>query len=368
MGPELLPALPSQRRERLLRLLDRGDIQRVADLATALEVAPVTVRRDIAFLAAQGQVRRVRGGAVAMERAADLPAMGAGDGQATSIGIVVPSMKYYWPDVVRGAREAAQALGVRLVLRGSTYDARIDRRNLARLVDSVGVAGLVIAPMTSGEEGEELVRWMQELTVPIVLAERTAVRGDYGQPMDSVTSNHELGAGMALRLLAQLGHRRIGLVTVAKSPTTPALRAGWRAVCAELGLETAGVPDVDTEDYGSPTWPETLDAVLDATLSSRTTALLVHSDAEAIELLGRCDERGIRVPEDLSVIAYDDEVASMATPPLTAVHPPKTEIGRAAVELLANRVRTPETVHTQRIVITPELRVRQSTAPPAQVH
>ncbi|QDB79830.1 DeoR family transcriptional regulator [Georgenia wutianyii] len=365
MGTDLPPALPAQRRERLLRLLDRGDIQRVADLAAALEVAPVTVRRDIAHLADQGQVRRVRGGAVAVERARAKGADESARAEAPSIGIVVPSMKYYWPDVVRGARETAQARGARLVLRGSTYDARVDRRNLARLVDGVGVAGLVIAPMTSGAEGEELVRWMQELTVPIVLAERTAVRGAYGEPMDSVTSNHELGAAMALRLLVRLGHQRIGLVTVAKSPTTPAVRAGWRSACVELGLDPAGVPDVDTEDYGSPTWPERLDSVLDATLASRTTALLVHSDAEAIALLGRCDERGIRVPEDLSVIAYDDEVASMATPPLTAVHPPKTAIGRAAVELLLNRVRSPEPVYTQRVVISPELRVRQSTAPPA---
>ena len=90
----------------------------------------------------------------------------------------------------------------------------------------------------------------------------------------------------------------------------------------------------------------------------------MHSDPEAISLVERCEERGISVPGQLSVVAYDDEVAGLANPPLTAVRPPRRSIGRAAVELLVGRLADP-TRATHRVAVTPELMVRESTAPPA---
>lgn len=71
------------------------------------------------------------------------------------------------------------------------------------------------------------------------------------------------------------------------------------------------------------------------------------------------------MPQDLSVVAYDDEVAGLFSPPLTAVRPPRTSIGRAAVELIAARLADPgRPVH--RVVVSPSLRVRESTAAPRQ--
>ena len=75
--------------------------------------------------------------------------------------------------------------------------------------------------------------------------------------------------------------------------------------------------------------------------------------------------RGISVPDDLSVIAYDDEVAQLFTPALTAVSPPREAVGEAAVDLLVKRLADPSRpVH--RVVLSPRLNVRGSTAPPRQ--
>ncbi|MFI6791266.1 substrate-binding domain-containing protein [Nonomuraea sp. NPDC050383] len=410
--------LPDERRAQVVELLRRRGVVRVNELAAELDVSVITVRRDIALLSSQGLVRRVRGGAVlhdgpvadALAGRAPAPATGAlaapGVVQAAvpalapaprggpeseaaagaapagtpwssgarpgveearvTFGMVVPSLDYYWPDVIRGAREAAAASGARLVLRGASYQAADERHQLARLVETAGVDGLLVAPTTTGDEGEELVRWLQGAGVPVVLVERAATVGPHQEAMESVVSDHVFGAAMAVRHLATLGHRRVGVVTTTQSPTAPHVRRGWRQACVELGLPLGDTLDLTTVDQRDPGWPEALDAVLDVCAASGTTALLVHSDPEAIRLVERCQERGIRVPGDLSVVTYDDEVAELCDPPLTAVRPPKAAIGRAAYRLLAERLADEDPQRpTHRVVIEPRLIVRASSTPPA---
>lgn len=103
-------------------------------------------------------------------------------------------------------------------------------------------------------------------------------------------------------------------------------------------------------------------AIIDTVISSGTTALLVHSDPEAIGIVEHALARGLSVPDDLSVIAYDDEVAQLFNPALTAVSPARANIGRAAVDLLLRRVSEPERP-LHRIILSPRLNVRESTAP-----
>ncbi|MFD1546625.1 substrate-binding domain-containing protein [Nonomuraea guangzhouensis] len=370
--------LPDERRAQVVELLRRRGVVRVGDLATELDVSVITIRRDIALLSSQGLIRRVRGGAVlrggpvadtlAGGETEDAPAPQTGPVAAgaerpqVTIGMVVPSLNYYWPDVIRGVREAAAAAGARVVLRGASYRAADERHHLSRLIESAGMDGLLVAPTTTGEDGQALVRWLQEADMPMVLIERTAASGPYHEAMESVVSDHALGAGMAVRHLVELGHRRIGLITTIQSPTGPHVRQGWRQACEEFGLPLADMLDVSTVDQLDPEWPKALENVIDQCVASETTALLVHSDPEAINLVERCQERGIRVPDDLAIVAYDDEVAELCDPPLTAVRPPKMAIGRAAFGLLAARLADPDPERpTHRVVVEPTLIVRSSS-------
>ncbi|HWK93129.1 MAG TPA: substrate-binding domain-containing protein [Luteimicrobium sp.] len=363
--------LPVTRRAQLLDALHRDGTVRVSDLTEALGVSAITIRRDIAQLADEGLVERVHGGAslVQQDGALDDDDVLASPASrllpsGMRLGILVPSLDYYWPGVVQGAREAASELDMTVILRGSSYEAADERPQLRRLVERLGADALVIAPRADVPAAAATAEWLHETGLPTVLVERTATYGPYHAAIESVVTDHALGASMAVRHLAGLGHERIGIVVARQSPTGPHVHRGWLESMSESGLDVGSTVDAAVPDSRSQEWDAELDAVLDRCLATRTTALLVHADPEAMALVQRWEDRGLSVPGDLSVVAYDDEAAGLFSPPLTAVRPPRRSIGRAAVELAAARLADPDRP-AHRLVISPSLRVRESTAAPA---
>ena len=360
------------RRAQLLEALQRDGVLRISDLTDALGAAAVTIRRDIAQLAAEGLVRRVHGGVAlpsADAGATDAPAAEEEPAGAASVlgdrslGMLVPSLDYYWPNVAQGAEEAARELDMRVILRGSSYETQDDRPQLSRLVEQQGVNALIVAPRMDAPTADSTIEWLAGTGIPVVLLERTATAGPHHAVLESVVTDHALGAAMAVRHLVSLGHRKIGVVLAEPSPTRPHVRRGWLEAAAECGLDVGATVDALVPPASSPECNGALDDVLDQCLKTGTTALLVHADAEAIKLVQRCEERHLSVPGELSLVAYDDEVAGLFSPALTAVRPPRRSIGRAAVRLVADRLADPGRP-THRVVISPSLRVRDSSAAP----
>jgi DNA-binding LacI/PurR family transcriptional regulator len=363
-GPETRSALAEARRNELLSILATEGVVRISDLAERLNVTPITLRRDVTAMAAEGLLRRVHGGAAAIEKEPD-----GGDGTpatatATPIGILVPSMDYYWPGVIRGAEESAARLGIRLVLRGSSYEADDMRPQLERLLERNRVEGIVVAPNMAAAHTLEALEWLAATGTPAVLVERTAAVGPLHTSLESVNSDHPQGAELALRHLVGLGHRRVGLATSAASPTSNPVRRGWHEARVQVNLTGQDTVDHELPEPASPEWDHAADHLLDECESRGITALLIHADAAATALVQRWESRGHSVPGDLSVVAYDDEFAGLFTPRLTAVRPPRLSLGRTAIELLSARLADPQRP-AHRVIITPSLRIRESTAPPA---
>ncbi|QFZ24590.1 DeoR family transcriptional regulator [Saccharothrix syringae] len=352
--------LPAARRQWLLEHLAGRGVMRITHIARIMGVTPVTVRRDVHELAAEGLVERVHGGVG--------PVTGTPPGRVPdatpAVGMVVPSLDYYWPEVIRGAQDLARDRGARLVLRGASYRVDDVRHQAEWMIGSGAVDALLVAPPTRGAGAEELVAWLTALPVPVVLVERSAVSGPYRQHVESVRTDHAAGAELAVRHLHGQGHRRIGLVVSASSPTSGHVREGWHRATADLALPPA--PEVLAAAYYEPGWAVDVDRVLDLCAEQRATALVVHSDREAVSLVQRAEERGVHVPGDLAVVAYDDEVARFAHPPLTAVRPPKYVIGSTAVELALDRLAHGADRPVRRVVLSSELRERDSTGSPAR--
>ncbi|MFB6563508.1 LacI family DNA-binding transcriptional regulator [Streptomyces sp. NPDC056400] len=335
----------NQRRTRVLELVRARGTVRVTDLARELGVSPVTLRRDIEAMTARGEVRRMHGGIGRVEPGRPAAAV-TGRTAGLRVGMVVPTADHYYADVVRGAREAIEARGARLTVGLTRYLTGEDRIQADRLL-STGAHGLLLTPnWETGSPGPGEGAWTAELPVPAVLVERWAPPGHPAAALDRVASDHAHGAAGAVRHLAGLGHRRIALAG-RDTPATARLRAGYEAAVAALGLEPA------------PPWPpagpvplteaglfaRSLDYLCGAVTTGGVTAALVHGDTDAIMLIPRLQARGVRVPEDLALIAYGDQVAGLAGVPLSAVAPPQHEVGRRAADLLLDRLTTtgPET-------------------------
>ncbi len=362
-GTDTRSALAEARRKELLSILATEGVVRISDLAERMNVTPVTLRRDVISMADEGLLRRVHGGAAAIESVNHNEREAPDPVAATPIGILVPSMDYYWPGVIRGAEESAARLGIRLVLRGSSYEADDMQPQLERLLERNRVEGIVVAPNMAAAHTLEALEWLAGTGVPVVLVERAAAVGPLHASLESVNSDHPQGAELALRHLASLGHRRVGLATSAASPTSNPVRRGWHEARLGLGLANQTTIDYELPEPGSPEWDDVADGLLDECESRKITALLIHADAAATALVQRWESRGHHVPGDLSVVAYDDEFAGLFTPRLTAVRPPRLSLGRTAIELLSARLADPRRP-AHRVIITPSLRIRESTAPP----
>lgn len=354
-----------QRHERVLELVrERGSL-RVAELAAELGVSAVTLRRDVEALAGQGRVHRLHG-AVVWPGGESTVGMRATRQESTEsaegvvIGMIVPTTASIFAGIVRGAREAVGAQGGRLVLGVSGYVGTEDAVQAGHLLAG-GAQGLLVAPSWPGGVpvgGQE--QWLLDRGVPTVLVERSAPPGNPAAALDRVRTDRAHGAAVAVGHFAALGHHRITAV-LQDGPHAAQISAGYESAVRSLGLDDArGAPSVrEHGDYES-----SVDYLVDAVRERGVTAALVHSDEDAIVLVPRLQARGIRVPDDLALIAYDDEVAPLADVPLTAVAPPKRAVGESAAKLLLRRLaeggdgRRP--APRQHVELLPELRIRSS--------
>ncbi|GID91513.1 substrate-binding domain-containing protein [Amorphoplanes digitatis] len=370
-----------QRRERLMIELRQHGAVRVVELAELLQVSQITVRRDIAALAQARLLTKVHGGAVLPTELAPAPRRARKPATRFTLGMVVPTLDFFWPPVIAGARTASAVLGVDIRLRGSSYDVGEDRRQITRLLDSEQISGLLLAPDLDSEHGEEMLAWIAGLPVPCVMMERQTpsarldsvkeaertppAKRSSASPLEWVRSDHDAGVETALRHLVRQGNRRIGLVLTPISPNADHIAQGFARACSRLNLAGDLVFRASVRP-GTPDHRSHLAAILRRCQQAGATALVVHSDPDAISLVQFCAEQGIAIPQDLAIVSYDDEIAQLGEPPLTAIRPAKGHLGRMAVELLVSRLIEGSRRPAHRLLVVPELVVRSSSVRPTR--
>jgi DNA-binding LacI/PurR family transcriptional regulator len=357
--------LAAERRAQILDTVRRDGVVRAADLVQEFSVSLMTVRRDLDALAGDGLIDKVHGGATVRTTPPPDVEVAATPAHPLQLGVVVPTA-YYFRHVVNGMRDVFDQSGGQLMLTLSDYHADDERSLIAGLVRS-GVDGLVLAPSVgSGDAGyaDELRR----LSVPTVLVERELP--GYGlDTLPTVRTAHERGVWAALEHLHRLGHRRIALVDRGSTHTAALVRQGWAHAVEGLGLPD-DLPNLSSRELGPGLGWEAgvLDDLFDRFQAYGVTAALCHGDEDTLAINQHARRRGRLVPDDLSIVAYDDELVGMADPPLTAVAPDKERVGQVAAHLLleliagADRADGTEQQPVQHTVIQPRLVIRDSVA------
>ncbi|MDQ0277014.1 DNA-binding LacI/PurR family transcriptional regulator [Arthrobacter silviterrae] len=349
--------LASGRHKYILEQLRLHGRVKATEIAQALAVSEITIRRDLNELHDGKQLSRVHGGAVR------LGGTDPGSKRQILVGILVPGSVYYFPEVIKGMEMVAERLNVRLVL-GVSGGMDAEPGHVRRMLD-LGVEGMLITTVAGDDRAAEVGSWLGEMKVPAVLVERSFGYPHVGEELDYVRSDHAYGAALAIRHLHGLGHRSIA-VALAPTPTSYWLEQGAAEAMDLLGL-TAGLPMFQFPRVPAGVDLGAVERLLDDVLAHGITGIFVHNDTHASALVDAALARGVRVPEDLSVIAYDDVVANLAAVPLTAVGPPKHSVGALALEQLVRRLGYPAdrqgaVVH---LSLVPNLNVRRSTGAPA---
>ncbi|WP_199199052.1 substrate-binding domain-containing protein [Amycolatopsis sp. CA-128772] len=343
-----------ERRAKIVDLVRELGSIRVVALAERLGMAPVTVRRDVVALAAAGVLRRSHGTVSVPTRAVDGPRLVPD--REWVVGMLIPAVVSYFDEIIDGARATAEALGARLALGIAPYGLGDDRFQVAQLTES-GVDGLLVTPNWTSEGPSGEGAWICDLPVPTVLVERRAPAASACAGLDSVSSDHHHGVVLALRHFLALGHTSVMLAARRDTWTALQVRAGYCAAVRELGLTSS--PLIDIEHPGRDA-----EAVADrirGNVAEGVRAALVHNDQDAIQLMPLLRARGVRVPDDLDLISYDDVFAALSAPALTAVAPPKRAVGAAALDLLVRRLgRHDPALPVHHLELLPTLQIRAS--------
>ncbi|GBD08205.1 Catabolite control protein A [Candidatus Thermoflexus japonica] len=242
------------------------------------------------------------------------------------IGLVITTLADpFLAEIVRGVEEVALEAGYRLFLATSNADPERELAAVRALAES-RVEGVIVA---SSRVGELYLPYLEALGVPIVL-----INQQREAPLIySVASDSYQGAVLAVSYLMRLGHTRIAYISGPPMARSDRLRrAGYQEA-----LTAAGIPPDPAwvvEGNGRPEAGEWgIQRLLEAPV--RPTAVFCYNDMTAIGALRAARVAGLRVPEDLSIIGFDDILfAAYTEPPLTTIAQPKYEMGRTAMSML----------------------------------
>lgn len=350
----LMTDRPQKPARRAKRTSERMDIHTVARLA---KVSTATVSRTINHVPTVNakMAKRVWEVVKDLNYLPNTQARALVSGRSRLLGLIVSEITNpFFPELIQGFEDVAVEQGYEILISSTNYDPERMKRCIRRMVERKAEG---VAVMTFGIE-EPLLDQLAERKVPLVFVDVgpdrpgiSLLRVDYLQ-----------GIRQAVQHLAALGHSEIAFVSGPLRLHSPNSRlAAFHRAMLECGiaLDPTRVVEGDHTMEGGMAAAEKL-----LTQGKLPTAVICSNDMTAIGVLHEAYRKGLRVPDDLSVIGFDDiHITQMTIPPLTTIQMSCYELARAAVMALKAHVeKVPEA--RREIPIETQLVVRESTSVP----
>jgi LacI family transcriptional regulator len=312
-------------------------------------VASSTRRRVLAAIDALGFVRN--------ESARQLRA-----GRSRMIGLVVLDVANpFFTDVARGVEDEASESGIAVIMCNS--DEQLTRESAyLELLEQQRVQGILITPVSDDDSG---LAQVQARGTPVILVDRRSPSGN----QCSVAVDDVLGGDLAVSHLIAAGHERIAFAGGPVSLQQVAdRREGALRALRRAGASAAELMLIDTAALNVAAGKAAGSAIAQSASADRPTAVFCANDLVAFGLLQEMTQSGIRVPEDIAIVGYDDiDFAAAAAVPLSSVRQPRHQIGRTAAQLLLEEAYESEAHKHRQVIFQPELVIRRSSQarPPA---
>ena len=285
---------------------------------------------------------------------ANLQARSLAGGRSNVIGLLVHgTISQYTGEIIRGIDDALTPARYELMLYTS-HRRKIETGAYVNMMVRGMADGLLIL---SPRDPEKYVQSLRDRGFPYVLIDQKGIE----DRDPSVTAANREGAYKAVRYLTDLGHRRIGFI----SGFADADVAKERLAAYVQALADHNIPFdaqlVKEGDFLQPSGHTCGNELID--LPDPPTAIFASSDMMALGVMDAARARGLRIPEDLSLIGFDDiPVAAAAHPGLTTVRQPLEDIGRTATEILLRAIENPDDP-PEAVMVSTELIIRGTTAP-----
>ena len=286
----------------------------------------------------------------------NINARGLASGRSHLLGLIVSDIvNPFYPELVKSFEECAVEKGFELIMANTNYDpartAMRVRQLIERRVDGVAV-------MTS-EMDQALIDELSTRGIPIVFLDT----GELQENISNIRIDYEQGISEAANHLLDLGHRRIGFISGPPDLKSSKIRRSaflrflrQHGIIEKKELVTTGNHKISG---GRAAMTQLLE------LSERPTAVLASNDLTAIGALQAVRNHGLHVPEDISLIGFDDiALAASTDPPLTTVNVSRVRVAEAAFNSLFELIDGEPEIGREVLVET-KLVIRESTAPPA---
>jgi LacI family transcriptional regulator len=276
-------------------------------------------------------------------------------GKTNSIGVLVPDLGTgYIGEIVRGIDAELSLGGMDLIVYTTHRTPTKEANYVANLASGMVDGLLLVLP----REPQDLIKTMEDRNFPFVLIDHQGTDED----CPAVGAANWSGGYNATEHLIELGHKRIGHITGSMDLGCSVDRlAGYQSALRTYHLEED--PALVYEgDFAQPDGYVGTLALLD--LPIPPTAIFAANDVMAMGAMDAVRHRGLRVPEDISIVGFDDiPQASLVRPALTTINQPLEKMGRVATQILLNMLDEPENQKT-RIELPTHLVIRDSCAKP----
>jgi LacI family transcriptional regulator len=328
----------------------------IHDVARLAGVSPITVSRVInnSGYISQKTRARVKAAIIELGYAPNIIARSLRSKRTNTLALVLTDITNpFFTHIARGVEDTASDAGFTVIYSNTDESVDEETKNLQLLLQKQ-VDGILLVPARSTSRSIELIK---EQGTPVVILDRRVSDVE----TDVVRCDSVEGAYKLVKLLIDQGHRRIAVLSGPQGVSTADDRVtGYQKAMAEVGLSDDGLVF-----YGNYTLTSGYEmAKRTLSLSPQATALFAANNFIAIGALRALRDSGLKVPGDISLVAFDDLPQTWIVEPfLTVAAQPPYEMGCKATQLLLNRIRGEAPSECQEIILPVELIVRHSSGP-----
>ncbi len=332
-------------------------VNNIKELAEKLGLSPTTVSRVLNgksknFRISQETSRKVLDAAQKYHYSPNRIARGLKLERTETVGLIIPDIANpYFGSIAKTIEVEARNSGYSIILCDSLDD-EVTEAELLQLLAGRKVDGIIIAP--TGKSSRHVTE-IQQQGIPVMVIDRYLP----GTNLPFVTTDNHLGALMATEHFIEMGHRNIACIQGINGISANSERVkGYRDALQNHGIPVNESMILGT-DFGEENGYIQTKKLLD--LPTRPTAIFALSNLISLGTLRALKEAGLTVPEDISIVSFDEQpYSAFLACPMTTVEQPREEIGRLAFDFLLNIINKGLPTQTENLMLKPRLIFRES--------